>query len=137
MEKRNVAVQNAEVDWQGYFEKIRSVCPWSLNAWNNSKIEITNYNDGLKPLGDLEARIYLIDATAKKVKSIADRLDQTDEVCEWLWSHPHGGGPYSTAVACIIQQDRKWLQVLREKINNKSNWSVQVGDTHSPKKEAL
>ena len=126
-----------EVNWGEYFLKIQLVCPWSLAAWRRGLIEITDWRQGIKPLGDLHARVYLIDLKPKAVKTIADALDQIDPDCEWLWSHPKGGGPYSAPRPCMIQQDRKWLRELREKINNKSNWLAQVGVTHTPKKEAL
>lgn len=126
-----------EVDWAEYFHKIRSVCPWSLAAWRRGLIDITDYSQGIKPLGDFHARVYVLDLKPKAVKKIADDLDHRDTVCEWLWSHPQGGGAYSAPRPCIIQQDSKWLQELREKINNGSNWSAQVGVTHTPKKEAI
>lgn len=126
-----------EADWQGYFDHIKSVCPWSYNAWRKGLIEITDYGRGIQPLGDLQARVYTVDLNPRRLKKLSEHLDQHDEIYEWLWSHPQGGGLNSTPLPCLIQQDRKYLNDIRNKINTQSNWSVQVGDTHSPKKEAL
>lgn len=116
-----VAHQNAEVDWCQYFEKIRSVCPWSRSAWSANKIKIRKWNGEIERLNDLQAIVYLVNYNPRRLKKLADRLNTNDEIYEWLWSHPQGGGEHSTPQACLIQQDRHFLDSLRNRLNTLSN----------------
>ena len=125
-----------DVDWQRYFEDIRTQCPWSWQAYQKNQIDIVNWQNTVIPLGDFQARIYICDATDSQLKKLAERLDDVSDEDEWLFSHP-GYGRWATSVPVLIQQNRSRLNELRDIINSKSNWSVQVGATHTPKKEDI
>lgn len=110
----------AEADWSEYFFKIRTFCPWSYQAWQKNRILICDWQS-VKTLGEYQAIVYLIDMKPSELKRLADQLNQEDDDCEWLWSHPKGGGANSTPRPCLIQQDRQFLDKLRSQLNKKSN----------------
>lgn len=99
------------VDWTEYFSRIKSVCPWSYSAWSKNKIEITRWQGQALPLGDLEARVYIVDTTRRRLKKLAKQLDHGD--CEWLWSEPNYG-VYGTPLPVLIQQSRQRLNDIRK-----------------------
>ena len=103
------------VDWYQYFKSIRTECPWSYSAYIHNKIEICEYQGVVKPLGDLEARIYIVNAPTATVESLAAGLDYENRQDEWLFSYP-GYGPYATPVPVLIQQNRSKLNELRSKL---------------------
>lgn len=109
------ARSHQSVDWYHYFKSIREECPWSYRAFIHNKIEIVEYQNKQIPLGDLEARIYILDLPNEEVERLAVELDHGED--EWLFSYP-GYGPYATPVPVLIQQNRKILNDLREKIGN-------------------
>lgn len=111
-----MAEANAEVDWGEYFIRIQTVCPWSLTAWNQNRILITTW-DKPRELAPYQAIVYVANLLIPQLKAQADQLESQDTECEWLWSHPQGGGPYSTPVPCLIQQDRKFIDNIRSRIN--------------------
>ena len=106
------------VDWLAYFESIQSECPWSLPAYRQGAIGIEDWNDTntILPLGDLKARVYVVDLPNSIVEAMASELDCQDSESEWLFSHP-GYGLYATPVPVLIQQNRKQLNDLRNKLN--------------------
>lgn len=109
-----------EADWHRYFFDIRNHCPWSWAAWQKHRILICEYKS-LQQLGQYQAIVYVCDLNARRLKKLADHLNQKDPVCEWLWSHPQGGGVNSTPRPCLIQQDRQFLYKLRSQLNKISN----------------
>lgn len=101
------------VDWYSYFKSIRTECPWAYTAYLNQKIEIVEYQGRAIPLGDLEARVYVISAPEATVEAICAGLNYGSD--EWLFSYP-GYGPFAAPVSILIQQDRSRLKELRGKL---------------------
>jgi len=112
-----VADVHQSVDWTGYFQSIRTECPWSHRAWQQGLIDIVEYQGQVLPLGDYEARIYLVTASNSTVEALAAGLDHGED--EWLFSYP-GYGPFAAPVPILIQQNRARLQALREQLNASS-----------------
>ena len=112
----------AEVDWQAYFDTIKEQCPWSHSAYHRGKIDIVQYQGDSQPLGDYEARMYVVNAPEATVESLAEAFDYRDTECEWLFSYP-GYGPFATPVPVLIQQDRARLNKLREQLNSEDKKS--------------
>ena len=102
------------VDWYAYFKSIRTECPWAYTAYLNGKIKIQEYTGSVEPLGDLEARVYVINAPEATVEAICAGLNYGLD--EWLFSYP-GYGPFAAPVSILIQQDRSRLKELRSKLN--------------------
>ena len=117
--------QHAEaVDWQQYFQGIRSECPWSLKAYLNNQLEIVPYSDltlvdNRKRVasGEPEAVIYTFytNISSKWLEEMCDKLNDHDPRCEYLWSHPEHGGS-STPLPVLIQQQKVRLTKLRLKL---------------------
>ena len=105
------------VNWLEYFESIQKECPWSLRAYKAGAIDIQNWHDTatLEPLGQYQARMYIVDYPNTVVEAMATELDCDDIECEWLFSYP-GYGLYATPVAVLIQQDRTRLTNLRQQL---------------------
>jgi hypothetical protein len=103
------------VDWLEYFVSIQKECPWSLQAWRSNQIDIVEYSGVRLPIGDFAARMYILSAPDATVVSIAQGFDYTDAECEWLYSYP-GYGDFATPVSVLIQQPRKVLADLRQKL---------------------
>jgi hypothetical protein len=101
-------------DWGEYFALIKKECPWSYAAWLRGQIDIVEWTGEIKPLGEMQARVYTIDAGDQEVEALAEQLDEGEY--EWLFSYP-GYGPFATPQAVLIQQDRRVLTDLREKQN--------------------
>ena len=100
------ARSHQSVDWLAYFERIRTVCPWSYAAYTRDQIDIVRTRTIL-PLGSYQARVYLFPQwSRRRLKRLAGQRDQG--VDEWLWSHP-SYGPWAAPVGCLIQQDRERL----------------------------
>jgi len=106
------------VDWYSYFKSIRVECPWAYTAYLNGKIKIQEYTGSVEPLGDLEARVYVINEPDDSVEAICQGLNHGED--EWLFSYP-GYGPFASPVSILIQQDRSRLRELRQKINADSH----------------
>ncbi len=107
MAKRHQSHQN--VDWTEYFTRIQRMCPWSYSAWQRGEIDIVT-TPTIRPLGQFQARIYVLDLTRRRLKKLCQQRDLGQD--EWLWSEPSHGA-YGTPVACLIQQDRARLSSLR------------------------
>jgi hypothetical protein len=103
----------ADVDWEQYFYKIKEVCPWSWAAWRQGLIDIKKYNKTMEPLAGYQARIHIVKLNRRRLKKLAQQLDQGQY--EVLWSEPTYG-KYATPVACLIQQDRRTLNAIRERL---------------------
>lgn len=106
-----------DVDWAEYFQSIKIQCPWSYSAWQQGQIEIIEYQGQIFPLGNLQARVYVMSAEQATLDSLAEAFDNDTD--EWLWSYP-GYGPYATRVPVLIQQSRQRLSELREKLDASS-----------------
>lgn len=104
------------VDWAQYFEDINSVCPWSKAAWANGRIDIVIWRKEVLPLDNYLARVYLVDLNPRRLKKLANQLEEHSEIDEWLWSHPRYKG-YSAPVPILIQQNRAVLEQIRTKIS--------------------
>ena len=103
------------VDWLEYFKSIRVECPWSYSAWQKGEIDIVEYSGQVLPLGDYQARVYIVHAPNETVEALAHALDYGTD--EWLFSYP-GYGEFAAPISILIQQDRKYLNRLRQKLNN-------------------
>ena len=106
-------VKAADVNWEGYFLKIKQRCPWSWAAWHRGLVDIVKYNKNWKPLGVYQARIHIVKLNKRRLKKLCKQLDQGEY--EWLWSEP-SYGKYATPVACLIQQDRQQLNDIRKRL---------------------
>ena len=80
---------------------------------------ICDYDQGLRPLGQYQAIVYITGRNARQTKKFARQFSQQDPTCEFLVSASHYG-PHGTPVPVIIQQDLKTLQDLRRKLGVKN-----------------
>lgn len=106
--------------WNSYFEKIKDVCPWSWQSWQQDKILITQLHT-IKPLGEYDAIVYMVeDVDEDSLDEYVQELNEEYDRYEFLWSHPTHtkGGKNQTPMAVIIQQDRKVLEDLRKGIKH-------------------
>ena len=101
------------VDWGQYFTTIRTECPWAQQAWRQGQIDIVKYTGEILPLGDYQARVYVVNAATETVEAICHSLNYGAD--EWLFSYP-GYGAWATPVGVLIQQDRSRLRELRNKL---------------------
>ena len=103
------------VDWGQYFLSIQKQCPWSLVSWAKGKTDIQPWHDEVKPLDHFRARVYVVkNKNKRRLKKLCKKLDHGE--CEWLWSYP-GYGPYATPVPVLIQQRRRELDSIRQRLN--------------------
>lgn len=109
-----MAVNHQSVDWHRYFNMIKAQCPWAWRAWGQGSIDIVAYTGEILPLGDYQARVYVIHAPTETVEAICHSLNYGHD--EWLFSYP-GYGEWATEVPVLIQQDRSRLQELRNKLD--------------------
>jgi len=109
------ARNHQSVNWLEYFTSIKTQCPWSLAAYLKGELDICDWTGEVKPLGKMQARMYILDAEDDEVKQLAEQLDEG--ACEWLYSFP-GYGPFATPVKVLIQQDRATLARLRKSIGD-------------------
>ena len=112
------ARSHQSVNWLEYFESIQQECPWSLRAYKSGAISIEHWSDTdtLEPLGNYQARMYILDLPDNIVEAMAEELDCQDQECEWLFSYP-GYGEFATPVKVLIQQNRKQLNDLRTRLS--------------------
>lgn len=112
------ARSHQSVNWYDYFKSIREQCPWSYQAYLKGAISIESWHDTptLEPLGNYQARMYIVDLPDNIVEAMAQELDCQDQDCEWLFSYP-GYGEFATPVKVLIQQNRKQLNALRTRLS--------------------
>jgi len=122
-----MALKEKEVDWQAYYSRIKSVCPWSYNAYMKDKILV--WPNAVKTIRtvcatfdstDYEAFVYVFpNHTPSQLDDLVVALNQYKPKSEFLWSHPDAdsGDGNSTEIPVIIQQNRGELNDLREKLN--------------------
>ena len=103
---------DAEVNWDAYFENIKSVCPWSYADWRAGLIQVVESSTPMA-LGNYTARIYIVDIHGMDLVAYSEHLNDTTED-EWLYSEPEYGGN-STPVSVLIQQDHHRLNEIRQK----------------------
>lgn len=111
------ARSHLSVDWYAYFKSIREECPWSYAAYLRGKIDIVEYEGKVLPLGNYQARMYIVNAPNAVVESLAAGLDYENDTDEWLYSYP-GYGDYATPVSVLIQQDKKQLNSIRTQLKD-------------------
>ena len=102
----------SKTDWGSYFASIKQECPWSYVAWQRGQIDIVQWNGDILPLGDLQARVYIVDIDHKTLEQMSKDLDEGEY--EWLFSYP-GYGKFATPEKVLIQQLRARLTELRSK----------------------
>ena len=107
------AKSHQSVNWYEYFKSIRQECPWSYSAYIHGEIEVCEYSGQVMPLGDLQARVYVVHAPNETVEALAAAFDHGED--EWLFSYP-GYGKFATPVSVIIQQNRARLTELRSRL---------------------
>ena len=107
------AKQEQKSDWGEYFFRIREYCPWAYTAWQKNLIDIVSTKEIL-PLDKYKARVYIFDLNKRKLKKLCKNRDEGEY--EWLWSVP-GYGINGTPLPCLIQQDRKELNDIRDKLS--------------------
>jgi len=112
-EEEVVDANHQSVDWNQYFVSIRAECPWALRAWSQGQIDIVTYRGDILPLGDYQARVYVVAAPTETIEALCQGLNYGED--EWLFSYP-GYGDWATPVPVLIQQDRSRLRELREKL---------------------
>ena len=126
VELKRKALKEDNIDWQGYYASIKSVCPWSYKAYMNDNILVIDYSPNcFKTWSCLftgtkyEAFVYKMpQVTAEELHTLCDHYNETlgDKYkSEFLWSHNEEGGD-SAPVPIIIQQDKAQLEKLRNKI---------------------
>lgn len=119
MLKAKVAKEDST--WAKYFAKIRNVCPWSYNLMDKILVVQTPENcmktwSSVFRASKYEACVYTFpEASVSWLTNKCDQLNASQNVSEWLWSHPSEGGD-STHIPCLIEQDRAQLTELRSKI---------------------
>jgi hypothetical protein len=111
------ARSHQSVDWYAYFNSIRTQCPWSYAAYLKGEINIVEYTGVKLPIGDYAARMYILSAPDATVAALAQAFDYGDTECEWLYSYP-GYGEFATPVSVLIQQPRRVLNELRQKLED-------------------
>ncbi len=110
--------------WFNYFRNIQHVCPWSYKSYCEGKIRIVPYDEDILKLTELnwsiepwDAVVYVVDTdlTLDAIDNIVAHRNDSQEKCEYLWSHPTftKGGGNQTPWPVIIQQDRAQLMELR------------------------
>ena len=110
----DVALSHQKSNWGEYFASIKKECPWSYAAWLKGQIDIAEWTGEIKPLGEMQARVYTVTVSNDEVEKMAQELDHGEY--EWLFSYP-GYGPFGTPEPVLIQQDRSVLTELRGKQN--------------------
>lgn len=110
----DVVKNHQRSNWGEYFASIKKECPWSHAAWLRGQIDIVEWNGEIKPLGDMQARVYITSVSNEEVEALAKELDHGEY--EWLFSYP-GYGSFATPQTVLIQQDRRVLEDLRGKQN--------------------
>lgn len=111
--RKKVAVEDA-VNWDRYFKHIKCVCPWSYSAWTNNKIKIARWQKTIMPLTYYKAIVYLTpNHSRRQLKRVTGLLNDRYSQYTFLWSEPTYG-MYASPVSCIIQQDYKELEEIRQ-----------------------
>jgi hypothetical protein len=124
-------VEEKEVNWAEYYARIKQVCPWSYKAYMTDKILVwkSPYNSiktlsGIFDSTSYEAFVYVYrDHTPEQLDKLVIEMNKYRHKSEFLWSHPEAdsGDGNSTDIPVIIQQNKKVLNNIRDKINGEQN----------------
>lgn len=105
------------VDWDTYFLGIKHRCPWAYTSWNKGTLQIVEWSGSPLPIRpSVEAVVYIM-PKKRIAKKLAKRYICDDE--EWFYSYP-AYGPFATPVPTMIQQCRKRIDSIRERLNHES-----------------
>ena len=94
MARRNVV----EVNWLEYFHSIKRVCPWSYESYTNGTTKIIQFDSDILKLNEQNWRnlpweviVYQLgdDLTLDAIDEFVAIRNESQEKCEYLWSHPH------------------------------------------------
>ena len=103
-----------------YLKSITSVCPFSLEHFDNGQIPILHYTEPLvrelyEDLDNYVAILFKVHCTIDRhaLESTAHELADEYPNAEWFWSHPDEGGT-STPVPVLIMQNREHLTKARK-----------------------
>lgn len=121
MEKRDL-----EVNWEQYFQSISHVCPWSLESFQQGRIDFVPFSwDGIKareatwrkltqPNFDAVVYIAIPETEIEELDFICEYMEHSPN-CIYFWSHPEHtkGGNNQAPLPIIIQQDRENLTKAR------------------------
>jgi len=109
--------------WLHYFRRIKNVCPWSYESFIQGKTKIVPFDPDMLTLMEMnwniepwEVILYVVsDLTLDEIDDFVARRNDSQEKCEYLWSHPlySKGRNNQAPVPIIIQQDRERLMELR------------------------
>ena len=111
----------SNVNWSEYFASIISVCPWSKSYWLKQKIDVQQWQGehNITPLEDYVARMWIHKhASGRLLCKVHNRLNDSRDHEEWLYSHPCYGG-HSTPIPILIQQDLVILTKARQRTLDK------------------
>ena len=95
MERKSEA--EAKLNWLEYFHSIKHVCPWSYESYLNGTTKIMDFNEDFLVLNEQNFRtlpweviIYLLgdDLTLDAIDEYVAFLNECQNTCEYLWSHP-------------------------------------------------
>ena len=128
MHKEAYHMENLDINWQQYFESISKVCPWSLESYEQGRIDFLPYNHH----GMLLRDHHWTQSTQRDFDAVVwvgapDDPEILDEICEvyenskncvYFWSHPKHtkGGHNQAPIPIIIQQDRQNLIKARKSL---------------------
>ena len=125
MVKRNDQEDNIPgyIVWLHYFRRIKSVCPWSYESFLAGNTKIVPFDSEILKLSEMnwdiepwEVIVYVVnDLTLDEIDKFVAHRNDSQEKCEYLWSHPTytKGGGNQAPYPIIIQQDRERLMELR------------------------
>lgn len=123
MEKRDLGA-----NWDLYFQSIAKVCPWSLESFQQGRIDFVPFSmDGLHARDFTWPKLTKPDFDAVIYVGAPDDTEVLDEICEmmekspnciYFWSHPEHtkGGNNQAPMPIIIQQDRQNLTQARKSL---------------------
>jgi len=121
-----VEKRDLEVNWDQYFQSIRSVCPWSLQSFRQGRIDFVPFSwEGIQARDiswkkltqpNFDAVVYqtLQNTSIEELDHICELMERS-KYCIYFWSHPdYTKGDHNQApVPIIIQQDRTQLTKAR------------------------
>ena len=115
--------RHKEVDWTGYFQSIRPMCPWSLKAWMENKILHIQHTQGceltwcacFRESGHEALLFEYEDLSVDELLVIVDKIEAKYPDLVAFYSHPIEEDN-NTEVPCVIVQDKQTLTDLRKKI---------------------
>jgi hypothetical protein len=124
-----VEKRDLEVDWERYFQSISHVCPWSLESFQQGRIDFVPFSwDGLQAReatwpkltrDNFDAVVYITipETSQQELDFICESMEGSPN-CIYFWSHPDHtkGGNNQAPLPIIIQQDRENLTRARHSL---------------------